>query len=218
MSGFSPLLFKSSKQAQGPNHAPLEQGGEAWSSSAGGHPASCHSLAHWRSQHLASSPGRKKWSLKGTAWVNTSCFLQAENGLVKRCGNFNSMLDSTFIQREIWYRCHVCWTPFSLLKSERSWSCRSGHKLTQEKNSTAWKFFMGFFRFDFFFFSVYFFGWLVVVSFFYCWALPLSKNIQGQPFEHTKFCHFFLPRAHLTSLSQSVEIRLQLIQSFGELG
>lgn len=45
---------------------------------------------------------------------------------------------------------------------------RSGHKLTQEKNSTAWKFFTFFFLFVWiFFFSVCFFGyWLLLFLFF----------------------------------------------------
>lgn len=61
---------------------------------------------------------------------------------------------------------------------------------------------------------------VVVIILFACFDKHclLNKNTEGQLPKYKKFCHSVLPRTHLTSLSRSVAISLQLLKSFGGLG
>lgn len=70
-------------------------------------------------------------------WVNAACFSQAGNGFVKRHGNLNNMLDSTFIQWEVLYKCQESWTHFSALRAERSQSEQVRSSANSRKNLIA---------------------------------------------------------------------------------
>lgn len=158
-----------------------------------------HGGIHGRFKQAAPTGRRdacKGWLLQ--IWVKAACFLQAGNSFVKRHGILNNMLDSTFVQWEILYKSYVCWTHFSALKTKRSWS-------EQVRSSANWRKKI-----------------LLLQLKALCCFLLLNSAFWARIFrdclaKHKKFCHSALQRTHVTSLCQSLGIRLQLVQLFGEL-